>query len=64
MVYPGTMKRKGNAQIEASRDAMAKARREAIVADAREGRVLRASTYVDRKKEASRKACKRRASWE
>ena len=39
------------------------ARREAIVADLRDGRRQRAATFTDRRKEASRKACRGRYAY-
>jgi hypothetical protein len=49
--------------VAEAKAAMRRSAREAIVADAREGRVLRAATFTDRKREASRKACRGR-HWE
>lgn len=34
-----------------------------LVSEMREGRVQRAATFVNRKKEASRKACRGRGDW-
>lgn len=41
-------------------DVARQARREAIVADLRDGRRQRAARFTDRRKEASRKACRGR----
>jgi len=43
-------------------DVARQARREAVVADLRDGRVQRAARFTDRRKEASRRAC--RGRWE
>lgn len=47
------MKKKGTPDKE-----MRRASREADLADLRDGRRNRASTFVDRRKEASRRACR------
>lgn len=56
------MKRATNPTVTEAVKAMRRANRARIVADLREGRVQRAATYADRKKVASKKACRGRVT--